>query len=92
MLRRWFLDHPRSVGESYFGHQRAAFGFAFRLFGAACACFIHGLVPKFFERTGSRTVAALHDDMIVHRAAKTAESAAHPAAAGSHPRRAGIGL
>ncbi len=60
MLRRWFLDHPSSVGESYFGHQRAAFGFAFTLLGAAAACFIHGLVPGLFERTGSSTVARLH--------------------------------
>ena len=68
MLRRWFLDHPGSVGESYFGHQRAAFGFAFALLRASAACFIHGLVPGLFERTGSSTVARLHAQLSARQA------------------------
>lgn len=67
MFQRWFLDHPRSVGESYFEHQRLAFGFSIVLFMAAVVCLIHGLVPGLFKRTASGMLAHLHDRMVTHR-------------------------
>jgi hypothetical protein len=67
MLERWFLAHPKSVGESYFEHQRMALGFAAALLKAGFACLIHGFVPGLFQSTGSRTVAALHERMITKR-------------------------
>jgi hypothetical protein len=74
MLGRWFLDHPRSVNESYLEHQTHALRFSGSLLMAAGACFIHALVPGLFVRTGSRTIERLHDEMVVHR--KRAEAAA----------------
>lgn len=70
MFNRLFLQHPQSVGESYLEHQRHALGFAFSLFFAALACFVHALVPALFVRTGSEAVTRLHDRMVVHRAAR----------------------
>jgi hypothetical protein len=67
MLERWFLAHPKSVGESYFEHQRMALGFAAALLKAGFACLIHGFVPGLFQSTGSRTVAALHERMTTNR-------------------------
>ena len=64
MFERWFLSHPHSVGESYFGHLRAALGFAGLLFVAAMACLIHALLPILFERTASRTVTQLNERMM----------------------------
>jgi hypothetical protein len=47
MFNRLFLDHPRSVGESYFGHQRQATAFGARMLIGAIACFLHmGLFPR----------------------------------------------
>ena len=74
MLSRWFLDHPHSVNESYLAHQGRALRFSGSLLAAAGACFIHALVPGLFERTGSRTIERLHDEMVVHR--KRTETAA----------------
>jgi len=68
MFNRLFLDHPRSVGESYFEHQRHAMTFGARMFVAAIACFLHGIVPAAFTQTGSRTVSRLYDRMVVNRA------------------------
>jgi len=67
MLERWFLAHPREVGENYVEHQAAALSFSFQLFGAAAACFVHALVPGLFQRTGSATVKRLHEQMITKR-------------------------
>ena len=67
MFNRWFLDHPRSVGESYLEHQRNAFWFAARLFGASVASFVHGVIPGTFVHTGSTAVLSLYDRMIVNR-------------------------
>ena len=65
--KRIFLEHPRSVGETYLEHQRNAFSFAASMVLSGCACFVHGLVPVLFKRTGSSAVARLHDRMVVHR-------------------------
>ncbi|HEY7887777.1 MAG TPA: DUF6356 family protein [Steroidobacteraceae bacterium] len=71
MFTRLFLDHPRSVGESYLKHQRHAFGFGISLLGAALACLVHGLVPGLFVRTGSEAITRLHDRMVVHRTVRS---------------------
>lgn len=63
VFTRLFLQHPRSIGESYLEHQRHALGFGFSLFLAALACFVHALIPGLFVRTGSDAVTRLHDRM-----------------------------
>ena len=73
MLDRWFLAHPRSVGETYLEHQGAALSFSFQLFGAAAACLVHACVPGLFQRTGSATVARLHGQMVTNRNRRPAE-------------------
>ncbi len=63
MFDRWFLAHPRALGESYFAHQRVALGFSLRLFAAAFACLVHALVPGLFQSTASRIIGSLHARM-----------------------------
>lgn len=69
MFTRLFLDHPRSVGETYLEHQRHALGFGISLLGAALACMVHALIPGLFVRTGSQAITRLHDRMVVNRTA-----------------------
>lgn len=70
MFNRLFVDHPRSVGESYLEHQRHAFGFGISLLGAGLACLVHALIPGLCVRTGSEAITRLHDRMIVNRTAR----------------------
>jgi hypothetical protein len=58
-----FTRHPRSVGESYWQHMRAALSFAGTLAVAAFACAMHAFLPFTFERTGSRLVRRLHEKL-----------------------------
>jgi Family of unknown function (DUF6356) len=67
VFTRLFLEHPRSIGESYLEHQRRALGFGFSLFLAALACLVHAVVPGLFVRTGSEAVTRLHARMVLHR-------------------------
>lgn len=67
MFDRLFLQHPRSVGETYAEHAAMALGFAARLFVAALACVIHALVPGILQRTGSRMIADLYARMVSGR-------------------------
>ena len=55
-----FLDHPRSVGESYFEHTGFALWFASRLALAAGAAACHAILPFTFEKTASKIVAQLY--------------------------------
>jgi hypothetical protein len=67
MIRRLFLDHPQSVGESYAEHMGVAAGFGWDLLRASACCFVHALVPGLFERTGSNIIRDLHARMVTHR-------------------------
>lgn len=67
MFDRYFLAHPRSVGESYAEHVHSAVGFGLTMILGGIACLVHAFLPFLFERTGSLTVAQLHTRMIVRR-------------------------
>ena len=62
-MERWFAEHPRSVGEIYFEHFRAAARYGLAMVSGGVACLLHALVPALFERTGSRTVKRLYSEM-----------------------------
>lgn len=66
-LIRLFTEHPASVGETYWQHLASAWGFAWRMMLASLACLIHALLPFLFAKTGSRSITALHDRMVVSR-------------------------
>ena len=70
VLRKWFLNHPASLDESYGEHFRAASGFGAAMIVGGIACIIHGLVPRLFVVTGSGTVKRLYDLMVAKRARK----------------------
>jgi hypothetical protein len=60
MLISAFLNHPRSVNETYTEHFRNAAGLAGDLIFAGFACALHALVPCWCEKTASRIVFRLH--------------------------------
>lgn len=60
MIGKFFLDHPRSVNESYLEHAAFAARFSATLFLAAGAALVHAVLPFAFERTASRAVARLY--------------------------------
>jgi hypothetical protein len=74
VFTRLFLQHPRSIGESYLEHQRHALGFGFSLLLASLACFVHAIVPGLCVRTGSDAINRLHDRMVVHRSARAGQA------------------
>lgn len=60
MITKVFLDHPRSVEESYLEHAVFASTFSLKLFGAAIAAAIHAVIPCLFEKTASRMIADMY--------------------------------
>lgn len=65
IFTKMFLSHPRTVGESWFGHFGVALGFAGWLFLAAGAAVVHALVPALCEHTASRIITKLYTRMSV---------------------------
>ena len=72
MVRRLFLDHPESVGESYVQHLGVAGRFGWRLTRGGLACMVHGLLPFVFKTSGSDTVRELNDQLVAKRHAARA--------------------
>jgi Family of unknown function (DUF6356) len=64
---RLFVEHPRSVGESYFEHLRRALTFGSTMVLAGAACMVHALIPALFTTTGSRAVTRLYEQMALQR-------------------------
>ena len=67
MFEKLFLSHPRTVNETYFEHQRAAFHYGSTLLVAGLACLVHGLIPGLCVTSGSRRVIALNHEMGARR-------------------------
>ena len=63
MIDRYFLAHPRSVGESYGEHAATASRFGFTMIVGGAACLVHALLPNLFARTASDTVKRLYGQM-----------------------------
>lgn len=75
MIRRLFLDHPESVGESYAEHLVMAGRFGLTMVAGGIACTIHAILPAAFPTAGSGTVGRLYAQMVAKRgAARTAQS------------------
>ncbi len=70
MIRRLFLDHPASVGESYVEHFGVASRFGVRMVAGGLGALVHGVLPFACKTTGSRTIATLHAEMVAKRTAK----------------------
>ena len=64
---RLFSEHPQSVGETYAQHLLVAGSFGLRMIAGGIACVVHGLFPFLFCSAGSRTIAALNEQMITRR-------------------------
>jgi hypothetical protein len=60
MIRSLFLQHPEEKNMTYFEHLQHAFYFSANLLRGSIALFIHGLVPYFFEDTGSNIIREMN--------------------------------
>ncbi|MEM7076865.1 MAG: DUF6356 family protein [Pseudomonadota bacterium] len=60
MINRLFLDHPRTVDESYLEHAMFAGRFSLKLFAAGFCALIHAIIPCAFEKTASRMIAEMY--------------------------------
>ena len=58
-LTALFVDHPASVGETYWQHWRHAGSMLVTLLGAACALFVHMWVPAAFPTTTSTMLGSM---------------------------------
>ncbi len=67
MIKRLFIEHPRSVGEGYFEHMRASLTVGARLLAAAGGCIVHAIVPGWCTTTGSTAILKLHSEIYPRR-------------------------
>ncbi len=62
-LRKHFIEHPASVGETYFAHFRVAAHFSRCLTKAAAAAAVHAVVPSMCATTASECIRELYSEM-----------------------------
>lgn len=70
MFQRLFIDHPRSVDESYAEHFGVALRFGVMMIVGGLGAIVHAIVPALFKDAGSRMVLMLHGELVAKRGAK----------------------
>jgi hypothetical protein len=70
MFTRLFVDHPRSIDESYSEHFMVAIGFAMAMLWGGLQVLVHAVVPGLFITAGSSTIKQLNARMVEARAKK----------------------
>jgi hypothetical protein len=58
-MKRFFTEHPASVGETYGEHFAFAISIGGRMVAGGLACMLHAVLPEFCKTTGSRTIREL---------------------------------
>lgn len=62
-FKRWFTEHPETVNESYFEHQKMALRYSAKLAYAASAALVHALVPCLCQSTAREAICDLHGEL-----------------------------
>jgi hypothetical protein len=70
MFQRLFVDHPRSVDESYAEHFAVAGRFGLTMIRGGLCALVHAVVPGWCVTTGSDTIRRLNAIMVEQRRAK----------------------
>ena len=70
MLNRLFVDHPRSVDESYTNHFRVAGSFGVAMIWGGMKALVHAAVPGWCITSGSDTIKRLNYIIVEQRRAK----------------------
>lgn len=70
MIGKLFLDHPRTVGETYVEHMRVAGSFGLAMIAGGAKALVHAVLPTAYETAGSDTIRRLHTIMVEKRGAK----------------------
>jgi hypothetical protein len=60
-IHEWFLKHPQSGGETYTRHLFFTLTQGTYIVITGLALIVHGLVPKFFEKTASMRTFKTYD-------------------------------
>jgi hypothetical protein len=58
-MKRFFTEHPATVGETYGEHFAFAISVGGRMVGGGLACMLHAVLPELCKTTGSRTIREL---------------------------------
>ena len=70
MFNRLFVDHPKSVDESYGAHFGVASRFGFAMIWGGMKALVHAVIPGLCVTSGSDTVKRLNHIMVEQRRAK----------------------
>lgn len=70
MYNRLFVDHPKSVDESYGEHFRVAGSFGVAMIWGGMKALVHAIIPGCCITSGSDTVKRLNHIIVEQRRAK----------------------
>ncbi len=68
-FHRWFLEHPRTVGEDYWEHAGIASRFGGRMIAGGLKCMVHAVFPAVCKTAASDCVAGLNGELQSRRRA-----------------------
>lgn len=60
MIQSLFLEHPEERNMTYLEHMKHAWFLGWNLMKGSLSLFIHGIVPKYFQDTGSLIIKDMY--------------------------------
>ncbi len=66
-MRVDFVEHPRSVGQSYVGHMKTAASSGLELLAGGAACLVHAVLPFLFATSATAAVARVQHRLTQRR-------------------------
>lgn len=72
MFKRLFIDHPRTVDETYVEHLIFAGGFGLKMIWGGVGAVVHAIVPGLCITAGSDMIKTLNDTIVKQRDKKRA--------------------
>ena len=64
--RKTFIQHPASVGETYWSHMRASLSYSWRLYVLSFRAVVHALVPSAHIDSTSKGTMRLATELFGH--------------------------
>ncbi|OAO01605.1 DUF6356 family protein [Parasphingorhabdus sp.] len=72
MFKRLFVDHPRTVDETYVEHLVFAGSFGLKMIWGGLGAVVHALIPGLCITAGSDMIKTLNDTIVTQRDKKRA--------------------
>lgn len=66
-FKKIFIEHPQSIGETYFQHMKCAITMAYKTFIISLILLIHAIFPHLYQDEASERIKKLNKEIQIRK-------------------------